>query len=176
MQRLKHIFMALTLLSAPAFAQDPSTAGPKPLTFAAWRDQQVLEGQNQVLRASARVAQLKAGKSISGKSVEPMDLPHNSKWKKSAEGDSLAAAEQDLKRAQETVENASQAEFEDYVEVYIPTLTEHPEAVAKLAEKLSREELATIFKLLMRSQAAPSNAKRNTDLVGALNVSSRLKP
>lgn len=168
------IILALTLAGPAAFAQDPSAAGPKPLTFAAWRDQQVLEGQNQVLRASARVAQLKSGKTA-GKFQEPADLPSNTKVKKVGDSETLAAAEQDLKRAQETAETASKAQFEDYVEVYIPSLMDRPEAVQKLAEKLTREELIEIFKLLMR-KPSPSDAKRNTALVGALNRSARFTP
>lgn len=171
MKWLYILILTFSFTATVAQAQNPIPAEPRPLSFAAWRDQQVLEGQNQVLRASSRVAQLKAGKAQS-KLPEPSEVPANARMKKIGEGESLASAELDLKRAQETVESASKLQFDDYVEVYVPTLQDHPEALQKLSEKLSKEELIEILKLLMQRPKA-ADAKRSASLVGGLMLPTR---
>ncbi|MBX3020631.1 MAG: hypothetical protein KF799_03050 [Bdellovibrionales bacterium] len=162
--------LVVVLFSLSAFAQEP--VSPSPLTFQTWKDQQVLEAQNQVLRISARMSFLKSSKS-SGSVKEPSHIA-NGKLRKISDTDTMATAEQDLKRAQESLAAANALQFEDYVDVYIPTLANQPEALQKLSDRLSKEELAEIFKGIMKGSAA-SDAKRNAALLEGLNGSSTSK-
>jgi hypothetical protein len=132
----------------------------QPLLFQAWKNQQILEAQNQVLRSSAKISMLKTTKSASSASAQ---LP-TTRVKSS---DPLISAEKDLRRAQESLTNAQNLAFEDYVTIYIPTLHDQPETVARLAEKLSHDELVDVVKFLVR-QAPRLDAKRNATLLGSL--------
>ncbi len=90
---------------------------------------------------------------------DPTPLPVNPKFKKS-ESDSVAAAEKDLRRAQESLKAANDLTLEDYISIYLPTLRENPEALQALAQKMSKEELSEVFKLMLRKDS-PSDTKRN---------------
>jgi hypothetical protein len=153
--------VALLIAAIPAFGQEPQVVA---LTFQAWKDQQVLEAQNQILRISARLNQLKNGKASGTESKETANLPSN-RLKKVGEADSLALAEKDLKRAQESMETATGLQFENYIDIYLPSLQDQPEAAAKLIEKLSKEELMEITKALLRKGSRTSDARRNAGRV-----------
>lgn len=158
------VFVGLTFfLSFTASAADNS-----PLLFQSWKSQQLLEAQNQVLRASARLAQLRAAKATSSSNTL---LPTN----KVKNSNPLTAAEKDLKRSQESLTNAQELTFADYVSIYVLPLQEDPEMVAKLAERLTRDELAEAFKCLMQ-QAPSTDAKRQSALLGSLGPSSSAHP
>lgn len=168
---IRRLLLLIATYSLPALAQDVS-----PLTFQAWKEQQILEAQNQTLRVSARISQLKSGKAAAPAKAEGSLPALNSKIKKAAETDSLAAAEKELRRNQESLQTANALSLEDYVSVYLPTLQDQPEALQSLAAKLSKDELAEIFKALVSRGAAP-DAKRSgpTALSEALAPAPRSK-
>jgi hypothetical protein len=153
--------LALVLIS-------PLSHADEALSFQTWKDQQVLEAQNQILRASARITQIKSGKSSPASDRDDKGALHSSRFKKT-NGDSLAAAERDLKRGQENIDAANQLQFTDYINVYLVSLQDQPEALTKLAEKMSKDELLEVTKALIRKASRQTNAQRNS-------VSSNLDP
>lgn len=157
MKQVATICLGFLLLGGPAFGQEPQFNA---LTFQAWKDQQVLDAQNQALRASARMNQIKAGKATSGENKDSATLT-SSRIKKAGNGDQLALAEKDLARAQETMASAANLQLADYVNIYLPTLQDQPEAAAKLMDQLTKEELAEIAKGLIRKGSHSSDARRN---------------
>ncbi|NJL25678.1 MAG: hypothetical protein HC902_11230 [Calothrix sp. SM1_5_4] len=157
----KILMLALSLSSLALHAQEPRISV---LTFQAWKEQQILEAQNQVLRASTRLTQLKAGRGTSARNKKPAQLPNDKV--REAEESETSIAEKELARAQESLQSANDLEFEAYINVYLPTLQDHPEALQKLAEKLSKEELAEVFKALMRARA--SGSQRTSALLEGL--------
>jgi hypothetical protein len=163
------ILVLLTILCSLAFGD---TA---PLTFQDWKEQQVLESQNQVLRTSTRISQIKTGKPAKSDSKDASTpaLPPNRRVKKTSESDQLAIAEKDQKNAQESLEAARALQFDDYITIYLPTLQDQPEAVDKLAEKLSKDELAEIFKGLIKHGAKTNDTKRS--MLEGLAASSKTK-
>lgn len=157
---LNLVIICLLTLSCLAFGQEPQITV---LTFQSWKEQQVLEAQNQMLRVSARISQLKStakGSKNEGKDAASDNLP-SSRVKKASDADSLAAAEKDLKRGQEGLDAATTLQLQDYINVYLPTLQDQPAALDKLAEKLSKEELAEIFKGMLKKSSRTTDAKRN---------------
>jgi hypothetical protein len=148
------IIVASLMFTLTAYAQDPV---PGVLNFQAWKEQQVLEAQNQTLRISARISQLKGAKP-SAKDSKDIALP-NGKVKKS-EVDTVSGAERDLKRSQESLQMANNLTLEDYVTIYLPTLQGQPEALQSLSQKLSKEELAEIFKVLVGKAPTAADSKR----------------
>ena len=163
----KILFLIALIFSPVAFAQEPLISV---FTFQNWKEQQILDAQNQALRVSARIGHLKSSKGTASKDSTP--LPANSKFKKS-EIDSVAAAERDLRRAQESLKAANDLNIEDYVTVYLPTLREDPEALQALAQKMSKEELAEIFKVLLRQEVAPDAKRNSSALADALTPNTR---
>jgi hypothetical protein len=155
------------IFSSLAFAQEPQISV---FTFQNWKEQQILDAQNQALRISARIGHLKSGKGSTSKDSTP--LPANSKFKKS-ESDSVVAAERDLRRAQESLKASNELNIEDYVTVYLPTLRENPEALQALTQKMSKEELAEIFKVLLRKETAPDTRRNGSALADALTPNTR---
>ncbi len=164
---MKFALFALITASLTTFAQEPVG-----LTFQSWKDQQVLEAQNQLLRASNRLAQAKTGRSpapLQTASTKPI----NDKVKKTQD-DPVTAAERDVKRAQDTLERAKELDFAQYIEIYLPTLEGQPEVLQKLSDQFSKDELAQIVKTLMR-RSGPADAKHKAAMLEGLYGSSATK-
>lgn len=156
------IFHFLFSILVPAMAAAQNSA-PHVLTLQAWKDQQVLEAQNQVLRAAARLAQLKNSKRGS---VSKESLKIGSSRVKQVEVDPLTAADRELRRSQEGLSSAQNYGLDEYIAIYLPTLSDQAEAINALTERLSKEELAEIVKGLLKKDAS-SDARRNSALATA---------
>jgi hypothetical protein len=155
------LFILSTAALPQAFAQDSL---PPVLTLQAWKEQQVLEAQNQVLRASARLAHLKNSKH---NSTTKESLKIGSNRVKQVEIDPATAAERELRRAQEGLTSAQNYGLDEYIAIYLPTLSDQAEAINTLTNRLSKEELAEIVKGLLKRDSS-SDTKRN----GALTTAS----
>ncbi len=170
MLRSHILYFLISIFCAAAVAQEPVVPV---YTFQTWKEQQVLEAQNQVLRISARISQLKPVKAAGAAEKESLHL-RNSRVKK-VESDPLTSAERDLRRAQESLQAASNYGMDEYIAIYLPSLADQPDAIQSLTQRLSKEELAEIFKGLL-NKAASIDARRNTALVvDALSLTSRGK-
>lgn len=155
-----HLVLVLLLtFGALGFAQEPQVTA---LTFQSWKEQQVLEAQNQMLRISSRINQLKTNKNNKGDNKEDGLGKLPSTRVKKSEVDPILAAEKELKRGQESLDAANSLQLEDYISIYLPTLQDQPGALDKLAEKLSKEELAEIFKGVLKRNPRTVDARRNS--------------
>jgi hypothetical protein len=166
---LKVLILTIVSFSIGAAAQEPVI---QTYNFQAWKEQQILEAQNQVLRISARISQLKTSKpgTAGGK-----DLSIGSSRLKKVETDPLVAAEKDLRRTQESLQAASNRTMDEYINIYLLSLSNEPDTVQALVQRLSKEELGEILKGLLIKNP-PSDAKRNTaQMADALSLSSRSK-
>lgn len=165
-------WICLILMSCcvhPAFAAvEPVSAQVQPKSFQTWKDLQVLDAQNQMLRVSARIAQIKSGKGAKKDIKEPAHLP-SGRVKTTADVDPLSLAEKDLSRARESLESAGSLELLDYVNIYLPTLEAQPEALAALMQKLTKEELGDILKAIL-SKNTRIDTKRNSPVISGLPV------
>ena len=144
------VLWGVVLWSTIGMAQDAGTI--RALTFQNWKDQQVSEAQNQIAHSTQKLKQAKRGRTHT--KATP-DVPGSGFVKKVGEGESVNAAEQDLKRAQDALAEANQLKFENYVEVYVSNLRDRPEVLQKLSERLSKDELVEILKFLMRKPVSP---------------------
>lgn len=140
-----------------------ANAATTPLKFRAWREQQILDAQNEVLRISAHLHQLKSapkGERIADKDSD--DFLNSSRFERSPD-----VTEKDLKNAQENLEAARDLGLEDYADVYVSNLKEQdPEQFSKLMDSLSKEELAQLMKILVKNKAdEPSNATHNKAVI-----------
>jgi hypothetical protein len=146
-------------LSTRAAANATIQRGPStlPLSFTAWREQQVLEAQNQVLRASARLSQTQGKSQSVAKPNQAASWDGSSRLRKGTEEDGPARAERDVRRAQEALSAANLLSFDDYVTVYVSSLT--ADELRALAESMSKDELLEVVRsLLNRPSISGSNA------------------
>lgn len=170
---MKTIRIALLLCLLPVSVHvsalpEPTAAAVQPKTFQNWKDLQVLDAQNQLLRAGARVAQVRSGKAAKADVKDEKPLP--SGRIKSVAGESpMAVAEKDVRRAKESLEAANTLELADYVNVYLPSLESQPEVLEALIQKLSKEELGEILKIIV-SKNSRFDTKRNPPMVGGLTI------
>ena len=164
------LVLTIASLWLPALhAQEPLS--PAPLGFQEWRDQQVLDAQNQVLRASTRLSQVRAGKASAPAGAKKAPRLPNDKVREAAEDD-VTVAERDLKRAQDYLNGAGRLTFANYIDVYLPSLKDNPTALQKLAEKLTKDELAQIFKALMNAER-DADARHNQVVLHTLALGAR---
>lgn len=156
-----NIFVIISLIFAGA-------AFAEPLKFKTWKEQQILEAQNEVLRISVRLKSQKTNPKIEKFTVDD-DIATSPRFDKGPE-----ITDKDLRRAQENLEFAKVLTVEDYADVYIPGLQQNPEQFSKLMESLSKEELSQLMRILMKNKAQEANDnKRNKAILpGPVSISS----
>lgn len=153
-----HISILLgCLLAFPALAEAP-------LKFKAWKEQQILEAQNEVLRISARLHSLKNNP----KPEKPQKKDDSTAT--SLRFDSVPdLTDRDLKLAQENLAIAKELSLEDYAEVYVSSLQENPSQFSKLMNSLTREEMSQLMKILVKNKAEGTiDTKRNGSAAASL--------
>jgi len=142
------LVFAITLV---AKAED----SPQALSFKAWKEQQVLSAQNRLLRVSVELDQLKE----SHEPKESKDKEATSKEKalerfqKTQVKSELTRATKELAMAKQAVESASDLTLDDYVTIYLPTLSQAPEAIEALVGSMTKEELAQVFSEILKRQS-----------------------
>ncbi|NCN95119.1 MAG: hypothetical protein GW917_00175, partial [Bdellovibrionales bacterium] len=65
----------------------------------------------------------------------------------------LTRATKELAMAKQAVESASDLTLDDYVTIYLPTLSQAPEAIEALVGSMSKEELAQVFSEILKRQS-----------------------
>lgn len=144
------ILMTLAFLFAVAAKADPVG-----LDFKTWKEQQILSAQNRLLRASAELDVLKN----SGAAKEASDDKASKKQKaltrfqKSQEKSGLERLENAVQLAKEAVQNANDLNLDDYVTIYLPSLSQNPESLETLMESLSKEEISKILTEILKKQS-----------------------
>lgn len=179
---MSKIFICCTLVvlavsSAPVFAQHALST--EPLPFKNWKEQQIVDAQNQVARISNRIVLLKAGK------VRPEDISAEfndfedtqadveaakltSKAQKLSSNDILARLEKELSGRQKSLEFAKDLGFEEYFLGYLTQFQENPDALASVAGRLSKDEVAELLKVLLKSNQSSLDSGSNGRLRATL--------
>jgi len=169
---MKWISLILCVILTPAFAAvEPAAVPIQPKSFQSWKDLQVLEAQNQLLRIGARISQIKSGRGAKADSKEPGNLP-TSRVKTTADSDPMAVAEKDMRRARESLEAANALELADYVNIYLPTLESQPEALQTLLLKMSKEELGDILKVMLQKNSRIDTKRNAPPVIGGISTGS----
>lgn len=146
------IIMSFIFALAIVAKADPSTSA---LSYKAWKEQQILLAQNRLLRTTAEFEVLKN----TGGAKEPEGEKATSKqqalkrFHRAQEKSDLERMENEVKLAKESVQTATELTLDDYVTVYLPTLTQSPEALDSLVESMSREEISSILKEILKKQS-----------------------
>lgn len=139
------------------------------LPFKTWKDQKIIEAQNLTTRLSNRIVLLKAGKikaedlalefpQLAGDSDQ---APLTARAQKLQSGDLLARMDRELARSQKSLEFAHDLSLEEYAVGYLNQFQDAPEALAKMADRLSKEEMAELLKVLLRTGSPNLDTRKN---------------
>jgi G3E family GTPase len=130
-------------------------ANAEPLKFKTWKEQQIVEAQNEVLRLSAKLRQIKSNAKsdkIAKEQRDPNELVTSHRFEKNPD-----VNDKDLKRAQENLEIAKDFSIEDYAEIYVSSLQQDPDQFSRLVETLSKDEMAQLMKVLVKNKIPETN-------------------
>lgn len=152
------LFAFIITLSARASEEDGHA-----LSFKAWKEQQVLTAQNKLLRISAELEVAKASSTPQKETPEKESLKEKAAQRfYRAQGKSqIERLKNEFKLAKNSVETATELTFDDYIAVYLPTLTHTPEVIDSLVESMSREEISKILKEVLKKQSDQRDKSAN---------------
>lgn len=168
-------------MRAPA-TQLHEPEAPKILPFKNWKDQKVVEAQNQVARLGNRLVLLKAGKikgeelalDMQTQSEDEAPAAMNSRTQK-VDRDVQARLERELGQAQKSVEFAKDLTFQEYVMGYLSQFADQPEVLSEISTRLTKEEMNELIKTLLRtnqnSVESTEKSQRPKGAIGKLEAS-----
>lgn len=117
-------------------SKDKETNTDLPLSFRAWKEQQLLDAQNAVLRAQSNLRQ--------------------------SDSDSRSKAEKEVRRANDQVDVVKELSVDEYLAIYLVKFQDKPELVLQMIEKLPKEEAKEILTGTFRKAFQQNNAKQKT--------------
>lgn len=157
------LMMALGVLPHLGMAQEPNA----PLTFKAWREQQVVDAQNQLARLSNKIVLVKSGRmkaeeamadATQGGESDSAELQGlTARAQRAAAKDSLERLDRELQRARKAVEMTKDLGVQDYFIGYLSQFQNNSEALSQAASKLSKEEVTELLRSLLRLNGQPQN-------------------
>lgn len=155
------------------------------LPFKAWKDQKIIEAQNLSARLGNRIVLLRAGKikaedlalefpQLTGE-VDSTNL--TARAQKLHSGDLLERLDRELARSQKNLEFARELTLEEYAIGYLNQFQDSPEALSRMAERLSKDEMAELLKVLLRTGSPNLDSRkidRSKTLPAKMEASARL--
>lgn len=182
------LFLAYLILSLSAWAQDPQQPSSEPLPFGLWKEHQVVEAKNQVVRLSNRIHLLKTGRykmesvRIDGEPLlgsagekEYQDLKASASGVdddtlKKAEAKVLKSVEDKMKMALENLQYAKELSIDDYLVVYLSRFKDDAEALQRVVGKLSQEELVEILKVQISKDSGGRRPKASATVLSNIKA------
>ena len=114
--------------------KEKESSAELPLSYRAWKEQQVLDAQNSLLRAQNALRQ--------------------------SESDARVRLEKEVRRATDQVDAAKEFSVEEYLSIYLSKYQERSDLVLQMIEKVSKEEAKEILTGTFRKAFQPNNAKQ----------------
>jgi hypothetical protein len=155
------ILSGIGLFAQPLHAQ-PVATSDQPLPFKTWKDQQILEAQNQLTRATNQIV-----------------LSKNGRLAKTPGAPSLTRLERDLGRAEKSLDFARNLGVEEYLVGYLTQISTDTATLNALAGQLTREQVAELLQVLIRinrgnpaPEAPPESAPSNEKMEASARTSS----
>jgi hypothetical protein len=175
---VKILILLALFIGTSAFGAEDSA---KVLSFQEWKGNQVVEAKNQVARLSNRITLLKKGvlKEDNLIAEDPSLTDQLSSDRlKSAKGRNLVSKmESQLKSALENLQFTTELSLQDYFAVYLSRFKDQPEAISTAADKLSKDEILELLKIMLKSDSGDGEPLNNAAqlrgaLVGSLSAKS----
>lgn len=144
------LYTYIALVSVAAFASpQPTTENPQ--IYKVWRDQQIVEAKNNVVRIANKITLARAGKLPAAEmQAKPLERLDN-----------------ELRVAQENLQIAQELSVEDYFVVYLSRFKSRPDAIQSVASRMSKDEVAELIRAMLNrgesttTQNLPVNPTNN---------------
>ncbi len=149
------IIMTLVFVFTLAARADASPSSSVALGFKAWKEQQILLAQNRLLRATAELESTKGTLGPKETSTEKTSKSPKAlqRFQRSNDKSGMDRLENELQLAKESVQTANELTLDDYITIYLPTLHQNPTALDALMESMSKEEVSSILREILRKQS-----------------------
>ena len=147
------IFMSVFFLFALAARAETSSSSA--LNFKTWKEQQILTAQNRLLRLNAELGGKTTSSSPSPNGSEKVSSKEKAlrRFHHTQEKSGLERLENQVKLAKDAVQNASELTLDDYITIYLPTLSQTPASIEALVDSMSREEISKILTEILKKQS-----------------------
>ncbi|NQZ02429.1 MAG: hypothetical protein HRT45_17360 [Bdellovibrionales bacterium] len=157
------ILLILVMAFSSAFAAKKSQ-NAEPYSFQRWKDHQVVEARNQVVRLTNRMHLLKTGRYKLDTEQMPLLEAEDEKLYKElkALGDDkktekaeteqllLKSVESRMQMAIENLQIAKDLSIDDYLAVYLSRYSEDTSALKRLVDRLSKEEVLELLQARLK--------------------------
>lgn len=131
MKSLLYIYIALISVTALAVPQ-PTIENPQ--IYKTWKDQQIVEAKNNVVRIANKITLARAGK-LPEKELQALQP--------------LERMDNELRVAQENLQIAQELSVEDYFVVYLSRFKARPDAIQSVASRMSKDEVAELIRAML---------------------------
>lgn len=150
------------------------------LTFKEWKQQQVLEAENQVVRASNNLLVLKSKKLTYQNTFEDVlnesqeDLPQSLEKKDPAE---IAKLEKELEDLKTRLEVAKDLNMENYFSIYLVKFKSDKQAIGHLVKSFDKEDVALLLNVMfhMREESISHTPVSTVPEVSEVSQKQKLK-
>lgn len=183
--KFRVLLIYLAALTCFGFNSFGATSSSEPLPFSAWKEHQIVEAKNQVVRLSNRIHLLKTGRykaeAVVTESKDPLlghegekeyqslkDTKVDAETLKTAEEKVLKSVQDRMKTALGNLQYAKELNMEDYLAVYLSRFKDDDEALSKVIGKLSKEELLEIVKSQMVDNSTVRPGVRPNSIISEL--------
>lgn len=124
--------------------------GARPMSFERWKQVQINEAQNQVVRISNRVRILRSdGFKLeeAKRGPAPVESSNESGGVKVDEvsNEKLETAEAEIKRSLENLQYSKGLQFSDYIQVYVKQFSKDNKGLKKIARSLTPSQVAELL-------------------------------
>lgn len=131
MKSLLYIYIAL--ITATAFAA-PQPTNEAPQIYKIWKEQQIVEAKNNVVRMANKITLARAGK-LPEKELQALQP--------------IERMDNELRVAQENLQIAQELSVEDYFVVYLSRFKSRPDAIQSVASRMSKDEVAELIRAML---------------------------
>ncbi len=127
------LYIYMSLITVAAFAA-PQPASEAPQIYKIWKDQQIVEAKNNVVRIANKITLARAGK-LPEKELQALQP--------------LERMDNELRVAQENLQIAQELSVEDYFVVYLSRFKSRPDAIQSVASRMSKDEVAELIRAML---------------------------
>lgn len=145
------IYIYIAMVSVAAFAAPQPQLTEAPQIYKVWKDQQIVEAKNNVVRIANKITLARAGK-LSEQELQALKP--------------IERMDNDLRVAQENLQIAQELSVEDYFVVYLSRFRSHPDAIQSVASRMSKDEVAELIRAMLNRGEA-TTTQNGTILPGS---------
>ncbi len=146
--------LIIVVFSLGAFASDSESISIKLKPFARWKEHQVVDAQNKVVRLSNLLLLLKSERylpenilpQVAKENKQEINIPENQQQ------ELVKITEAQLSKAIASLEFVKELTLKDYISVYLQQYKNEPQALEALATEMNKQEIAQILLSLINTQ------------------------